>query len=500
MSDTVPESTPAASTGSIWKILFWSAVAVLIGVFLFYSWHEEVLEEGLSDKDTKLAEMTQRLASLQTDLGAAKETEAGLRSEVAGFESAAAAEMDALKSELQERIDFFRTALEGGEPERAAQIAKIEEEAKAAYATLEQSLKAREADLNARLDEAVRETQNLKAAHQAQGSELQEAKEALARREADLKQTQGELEDLKGRHDQRVTELETQLEEGKQALAATKTDHEAAVAAAAEELQRHEDAIKEAKAQGEQALAAAKAEHEATAAAASEERQHHENAIEKTKVQGEQALAAAKAEYEAAATAAAEERQRREAEIQETKVQLAALEETLNKARAEALQALENQRRDAEAALKALAEADAKMLAEVRELYTDFAELEARPTDRGMLLKVAEGDLRFPHGSAVLPRGKLPILDRIAVLLNEHPQLSAFVEGHTDKTGPDDINLAVSKARAEAVRKALIERGVPEARLSSAGVGGTRPIADNASAAGRSQNRRVDVFVVERVD
>jgi chemotaxis protein MotB len=119
----------------------------------------------------------------------------------------------------------------------------------------------------------------------------------------------------------------------------------------------------------------------------------------------------------------------------------------------------------------------------VRGLYSRFAELAARQTDRGMLLKLAEEDLRFQSGMAVLPQGDLPSLDRIAeLLLKAHPGLSALIEGHTDSAGPDEINLELSKARADAVRQALIERGVPAERLSAEGAGEGRPIAENASA------------------
>jgi outer membrane protein OmpA-like peptidoglycan-associated protein len=115
-----------------------------------------------------------------------------------------------------------------------------------------------------------------------------------------------------------------------------------------------------------------------------------------------------------------------------------------------------------------------------------------------MLLALAEADLRFPSGLAVLPRGELPSLDRIAGLLRDHPQLRALIEGHTDNAGPNEINLELSKARAAAVKQALIERGVPAERLNAEGAGEARPIADNATAAGRAQNRRVEVYILEQ--
>ncbi|MFY2763415.1 OmpA family protein [Arenimonas sp. MALMAid1274] len=69
------------------------------------------------------------------------------------------------------------------------------------------------------------------------------------------------------------------------------------------------------------------------------------------------------------------------------------------------------------------------------------------------------------------------------------------IEGHTDSQGADAANLALSRQRAEAVRRALEDGGLPASRLSAAGKGETAPVADNASAEGRARNRRVEISV-----
>ncbi len=69
------------------------------------------------------------------------------------------------------------------------------------------------------------------------------------------------------------------------------------------------------------------------------------------------------------------------------------------------------------------------------------------------------------------------------------------VEGHTDADGDDRLNLALSVARAEAVVGALIERGVSPARLYAIGYGESQPVADNGTADGRAQNRRVELNI-----
>jgi OOP family OmpA-OmpF porin len=65
------------------------------------------------------------------------------------------------------------------------------------------------------------------------------------------------------------------------------------------------------------------------------------------------------------------------------------------------------------------------------------------------------------------------------------------VEGHTDSTGADAYNQALSERRANAVLKYLVDAGVPAARLSARGFGESEPVADNDTAEGRAQNRRV---------
>ena len=113
-----------------------------------------------------------------------------------------------------------------------------------------------------------------------------------------------------------------------------------------------------------------------------------------------------------------------------------------------------------------------------------------------MLVNLGDEQVRFPSGRAQLPRGRIASLDRIAALLADYPNLTVRIEGYTDASGADATNLAVSKARAEAVRQYLLGRGVDAARLNAEGFGEERPVADNASPAGRRQNRRVEVYLV----
>jgi outer membrane protein OmpA-like peptidoglycan-associated protein len=71
------------------------------------------------------------------------------------------------------------------------------------------------------------------------------------------------------------------------------------------------------------------------------------------------------------------------------------------------------------------------------------------------------------------------------------------VVGHTDSTGSDAVNNSLSVRRAEAVRDYIATKGVSPARVTTEGHGSHQPVADNASASGRAQNRRVEVFLSE---
>ena len=86
-------------------------------------------------------------------------------------------------------------------------------------------------------------------------------------------------------------------------------------------------------------------------------------------------------------------------------------------------------------------------------------------------------------------------VDRLAQFMRDYPERSVRIEGHTDSAGSDAANQALSEQRADAVRESLIERGLEAERIATLGYGEARPIAGNETAAGRQQNRRVEIVV-----
>src|SRR5205085_1203787 len=119
--------------------------------------------------------------------------------------------------------------------------------------------------------------------------------------------------------------------------------------------------------------------------------------------------------------------------------------------------------------------------------------LETRETARGLIVNLS--DVLFDTGSANLKPGAREKLARVAGILASHPDLHIAIEGHTDSVGGEDYNQRLSERRAESVQTYLVEQKVSPAVVGTAGFGESRPVATNGTAAGRQQNRRVEIVV-----
>jgi outer membrane protein OmpA-like peptidoglycan-associated protein len=118
-----------------------------------------------------------------------------------------------------------------------------------------------------------------------------------------------------------------------------------------------------------------------------------------------------------------------------------------------------------------------------------------KPMDKGARI-VAE-DILFTTGKATLRAESYPELNRLARLLNENPSVKIEVSGHTDNTGSASLNKRLSKARALSVKRYLESQGASPERIEYEGYGFDAPIAPNTTAAGRAQNRRVEIKIIE---
>jgi outer membrane protein OmpA-like peptidoglycan-associated protein len=119
------------------------------------------------------------------------------------------------------------------------------------------------------------------------------------------------------------------------------------------------------------------------------------------------------------------------------------------------------------------------------------AQTTAQACERSLASVLAGEEIEFGSASAAISAKSAPLLDQLAREARACPG-NIRIEGHTDSVGRSGFNRSLSDARAAAVRAALIDRGVPAARLQSRGFGATRPVADNHTAAGRARNRRIE--------
>ena len=106
--------------------------------------------------------------------------------------------------------------------------------------------------------------------------------------------------------------------------------------------------------------------------------------------------------------------------------------------------------------------------------------------------------VQFETGMADIRVASFDLLDEVARVMQQHPDLLVEVQGHTDATGGDDVNRRLSADRASSVMRYLERKGVPARRLHARGFGPAVPIGDNATDAGREMNRRVEFHVVRR--
>jgi outer membrane protein OmpA-like peptidoglycan-associated protein len=165
----------------------------------------------------------------------------------------------------------------------------------------------------------------------------------------------------------------------------------------------------------------------------------------------------------------------------------------------------------ADAASKAKADADfqAKQTEIVKQGKQDLSDSEKRTADalaelaklaavkeeeRGLVLTLSGSVLFQSAESTLLPSAQVK-LDQVANALLAVRERNLIVEGHTDSQGSESYNQDLSQRRADAVRDYLVQRGYPADRIQARGKGEGSPIADNASAEGRANNRRVEIII-----
>src|SRR6202521_1155522 len=216
--------------------------------------------------------------------------------------------------------------------------------------------------------------------------------------------------------------------------------------------------------------AADRRESEANAQAAQAEAERA--SAERAKNEANRAKAEAQAETERAST----ERNEAEAARAAALAQEAATRAQLDQARLTAAQAEEEKR---------------QLREQIRQQLNLI--LETRETARGLIVNMS--DVLFDTGKYSLKPGAREKLAKIGGIILAHPGLKLEVEGHTDSVGSDEYNQRLSEQRANSVRGYLVSQGVSPDAIMAIGFGKTSPVTDNITAAGRQQNRRVELVV-----
>ena len=156
-------------------------------------------------------------------------------------------------------------------------------------------------------------------------------------------------------------------------------------------------------------------------------------------------------------------------------------------------QEVERARNEADLAQSSQEDAASASARKAEEYQRKIDALQAEITDRGVVMTL--GDVLFATGSAELQGGASSNLNKLVGFLNEYPERRVQIEGHTDNVGSAEFNQKLSQRRAESVRSFLTQEGISSQRLSATGIGMSRPVANNDSASGRQQNRRVEIII-----
>lgn len=250
-----------------------------------------------------------------------------------------------------------------------------------------------------------------------------------------------------------------------------------------EEAARRAAAEAQAKAQADAESAKRNAE-QAQAQANEDARKRAE--AEQARAEAEQQQAALQAQQQqaqaqlAAARNAADDAQRK---AQEAQNQMAQAEQERQQAEMQSKQA----QQQAQEAIRQKEEMRARLLAQLNQV------LQTRDTARGLIVNMP--DVLFDFNKYTLKPEARERLAKVSGIIEAYPGLRLQVEGHTDSIGSDEYNLHLSEKRADSVRAYLVSNGVRPDSVTAEGFGKADPIADNATAAGRKLNRRVDMIV-----
>jgi outer membrane protein OmpA-like peptidoglycan-associated protein len=232
------------------------------------------------------------------------------------------------------------------------------------------------------------------------------------------------------------------------------------------------------------------------------ERAEDARIISLRKQAAERAQAQVTAKEQAQADAAQSQQQAAQAQVQAAQSQVVAQQAQLDAEQAQAAKAQADAARAQAEAETAAAQAkaveanksanDANAVREKLRLQLNSV-LATSESARGLIVNMS--DVLFDTGKYTLKPTTQISLAKVAGILEAYPGLKVQVEGYTDSTGSDELNQKLSENRALAVKDFLVSQGESQGSITSTGFGKNDPVADNGSASGRAQNRRVNLVV-----
>ncbi len=116
-------------------------------------------------------------------------------------------------------------------------------------------------------------------------------------------------------------------------------------------------------------------------------------------------------------------------------------------------------------------------------------------TDKGLMMTL--GDFVFDSGKATIKQEAVDNFSKVVEFINTYPDNQVRIEGHTDSSGSNKLNLKLSQLRADAVKALLVQNGILAGQIEAVGMGEDFPIAENTSNVGKAKNRRVEIIILQ---
>jgi len=452
------------------------------------------IAEVENEFNSKFEALKSQKASVEQNLSAELEKEKAIADEKAKLENMVksleqniTSQIDE-KSKLSNKINELQATIDGFETTSKEKIAKVTEEFNSKF----EALKSQKASVE----------QNLSA-------ELEKEK-ALADKKAKLENMVKSLEqNITAQKDEKA-KLANKIDELKSKINGFDTILKTKIAETANKFNTKIEALKSQKASIEQKLSAELEKEKAVIAEKSKlsgivsllETNVTTQTDEKSKLIAK--VDELKTTIDSISKTAKEEKEKITQEfntkLQELEAQKASIEENLTKQAEKLKEVIDTNSKLKEELIKEKANFEEQLKTKENEIANMNKEKEEaikiEEAKQTLLKTFLLTDVQFKTNSSQLTNESKARLDKTAETMLEYPNFQYEIQGHTDRSGKEEYNIRLSKRRAEATKRYLVSKGVPEEILTTKGFGSSQPIADNSTREGRMQNRRV-VFIIK---